>query len=408
MMRVSLLVSLLAASDPSVNAFVTRQQPVVRNTAFTRTTLHSTTSSTEEAVKDDVKTPRTKTLGLLTFDLDDTIYPLAPVIEEANAAFARAMDKYGFPNIAPTDINTCSIQIRTEIAVTDPERAAVLSHTEIRRLAIRKEMEKVMLNRKLKECAEDWATNVESLGPAVVGSARKWSSKAVSSSVVDAVLTAWEMERHHASERHLYSEVLPALKQIKQDHPGVIIGAVTDGKANPMFMTFTLAKSFDFCINWEDDQGGRRKFFQELSKVEGNAELSWIYNAAKDKGKEMADAAAAIKEAAGAGPSVPPIGSNDSVWIHAGDDLAYDVGGSAQCGAKTILVELADKYGQTARHRFDPDVKQPEWSVSSEEELMARSALNEAAKEFVDEKLEFWHLLPETVNKIVDEAGIDE
>jgi hypothetical protein len=123
---------------------------------------------------DDVKTPRVKTLGLLTFDLDDTIYPLDPVIREANAAFARAMARYGFPDIEPDDINTRSVQIRNEIAKTDPQRAAVLSHTEIRKLAIRKEMELVMLDRKLKECAIDWATNVESLGPAVVGSARKY------------------------------------------------------------------------------------------------------------------------------------------------------------------------------------------------------------------------------------------
>jgi hypothetical protein len=113
-------------------------------------------------------------LGLLTFDLDDTIYPLAPVIQEANAAFARAMERYGFPNIQPDDITVRSVQIRTEMAATDPERAATLSHTEIRKLAIRKEMELVMFERKLKECAVDWATNVESLGPAVVASARQY------------------------------------------------------------------------------------------------------------------------------------------------------------------------------------------------------------------------------------------
>lgn len=230
--------------------------------------------------------------------------------------------------------------------------------------------------------------------------------------MVEAVLTAWEMERHHASERHLYTEVLPALKQIKKDHPGVIIGAVTDGKANPMFMTFTLANYFDFCVNWEDDQGGRRKFFQELSKVEGNAELSWIYNATLEKGKELAEAAAAIVRDAGSETKTlalpPPIGTPDSIWIHVGDDLAYDVGGSAQCGAKTVLVELADKYGQTARHRFDASRQRPEWSVSSEEELKARAVMNEAAREFVDERLEYWHLLPEVINKIVDEAGKDE
>jgi len=71
-----------------------------------------------------------------------------------------------------------------------------------------------------------------------------WSNKAVSSEVIDAVLTAWEMERHHAAERHLYPEVIPALKQIKIDHPGVVIGAVTDGKANPMVRVWLLVLFF--------------------------------------------------------------------------------------------------------------------------------------------------------------------
>lgn len=164
---------LLAANSSFVASFavISRQSPsVVLVGSSSR--LQSTTSSAE-VVKQDVKTPRTKTLGLLTFDLDDTIYPLAPVIAEANAAFARAMAKYGFPDIDPDDINKRSIQIRNEMAQTDPEAASCLSHTETRKLAIRKEMEIVMLERKLEECAKDWATNVDSLGPAVVGSARK-------------------------------------------------------------------------------------------------------------------------------------------------------------------------------------------------------------------------------------------
>jgi FMN phosphatase YigB (HAD superfamily) len=234
----------------------------------------------------------------------------------------------------------------------------------------------------------------------------RWSRKAVSESVIDAVLRAWEMERHHAAERHLYEEVIPALEQIKQDHPDVVIGAVTDGKANPQHMTFTLGQYFDFCMNWEDDQRGRRKFFQELSKVEGKAELSWIYSAALERGKELAEAKAEIKIAAKGEDEtkILEIGK-DAVWIHVGDDLAYDVGGAAQMGAKTVLVELADKYGQTARHRWDKDREQPAWSVSSQKELDRRALMNEAAKEFVDEKLEFWHLLPEIINKILDDCS---
>jgi FMN phosphatase YigB (HAD superfamily) len=206
-------------------------------------------------------------------------------------------------------------------------------------------------------------------------------------------MNAWEMERHHAAERHLYQEVMDVLSQIKKEHPGVIIGAVTDGKANPAFMTFTLAKHFDFCVSWEDDQGARRKFFKELANVEGNAELKWIYKAALDKYQELASANAALKKGADEDPN--------KVWIHVGDDLAYDVGGAASCGAKTILVELADKYGQTARHRFDDTKEQPSWSVTTKEELKKRFVMNEAAREFVNAKISFLTRLPEAIDDIL-------
>jgi hypothetical protein len=235
----------------------------------------------------------------------------------------------------------------------------------------------------------------------------RWARTAVSPSIVKAVLTAWEMERHHAAERHLYPEVLDVLSQIKEEHPDVIIGAVTDGRANPMFMTFTLAPFFDFCMSWEDDQGGRSKFFTELSSVEGNAELSWIYNAAYEKYEQLRSAKDAIEAEGPHGKgsmsdSSVTTSSEDRVWIHVGDDLAYDVGGSALCGAKTILVELADKYKQTARHRFDGSRPQPTWSTSSWEELEKRRVMNEAALPMVDQKIAFYGQLPEAINTILE------
>jgi hypothetical protein len=125
----------------------------------------------ETSDKFNNRLPVKTTLGLLTFDLDDTIYPLDKVIEEANRAFARAMETYGFSGIQPHDINRRSMKIREEM---DPQAAMVLTHTELRKRAIRAEMEDVMLRRKLEETAEDWATNVESLGKIVVDNAKKY------------------------------------------------------------------------------------------------------------------------------------------------------------------------------------------------------------------------------------------
>lgn len=231
--------------------------------------------------------------------------------------------------------------------------------------------------------------------------ANRWAKGAVSESVVQAVMNAWEMERHHAAERHLYPEIVDVLEQIKQEHPDVIIGAVTDGKANPVLMTFTLAKYFDFCASWEDDQGGRQNFFKELGSVEGKAELKWIYQTALEKYQELASANAALQKTVSSDPN--------KVWIHVGDDLAYDVGGASSCGAKTILVELADKYGQTARHRFDDSREQPSWSTTLSDELRARKRMNESAKKYVDAKISFMTRLPEAINDILleDNASSD-
>mmetsp|Transcript_14431 Transcript_14431/g.26125 ORF Transcript_14431/g.26125 Transcript_14431/m.26125 type:complete len:255 (-) Transcript_14431:80-844(-) len=239
-----------------------------------------------------------------------------------------------------------------------------------------------------------------SLSP-IISMCFRWAKNAVSPSVVQAVHTAWEMERYHAAERNLYPEVIDVLKQIKEDHPNVIIGAVTDGKANPMLMTFTLAPYFDFCMSWEDDQGARRKFFKELASASSNAELTWIYDAAKEKYRILAEAVADIDAAR---KNKEPLKYEDAVWIHVGDDLAYDVGGSTSCGAKTIYLELDEKYGQTARTRFDGR-EQPSWSTSSEEEIEKRRIMNEQALEYVDAKISFLTRLPEAINDILEQEN---
>ena len=374
-------------------------------------------TSTDSTMLEATPAPQTaaKTLTLLTFDLDDTLYPIAPVIEEANVAFAKAMERFGFGTISPSDIDQACKDIRSEA----DQDGSFYTHTQVREMAIRREMERVVFERKLQETADDWATQVSDLADLVTRNAKKWAHAAVSDSIVNAVLTAWEMERHHAAERNLYPEVVDVLKQIKEDHPDVIIGAVTDGKANPMFMTFTLGPYFDFCTSWEDDQGGRSQFFQELDSVDGRAQLTWIYNFAFEKYKQLASAKVALKNIA-ADPTQQLANNNDedqdalsvwndnSVWIHAGDDLFYDVGGSASCGAKTIYVDLADRYGQTARDRFVDLDNQPAWSTSTRKELETRKIRNEESISQVDETINFLTLLPEAIDRILHKTDSND
>ena len=355
------------------------------------------------------KNEERQTLGLLTFDLDDTLYPIAVVEEEANKAFVKAMATYGFENLKPNDIVETAQKIRDEMNEVDPASAAALTHSELRLLAIRREMEKCTVERKLQACAEDWATTVTALSPLVVENAKKWAAEGVNENVVRAVSTAWEMERHHSAERHLYPEVIDVLKQIKREHPTAIVGAVTDGRSNPLFMTFTLAPFFDFRCSWEDDQAKRREFFQKLEGTQGIQQLSWIYDEARYYYSVLKKAADGMKSTVRSteAPLSYPETYDDRAWIHVGDDLAFDVGGSAACGAKTIYCELEDtRYGQTARHRYDVDAsKLPSWSTTPEKELKARNEMAKAAEEKVDVRLKYLSLLPDAINDILQASA---
>jgi len=335
--------------------------------------------------------------------LDDTLYPIATVVEDANAAFVTAMERFGFEGVNAFDIVNTGKLVREELHATDPEKAVGLTHTEIREMAIRREMERIILDRKLKQCADDWATPVSSLSDIVKKPAQQWAKAAVSESVVQQVLTAWEMERHHSGERHVFPGVIDALKKIKEEHPNVIVGAVTDGRANPLLMTFTLAPYFDFCMSWEDEQGGRQQFFRDLNDVECTPELTWIYDAARHKYAMLKEAQCAISAAKSEDiePLVWPDSYDDLAWIHVGDDLAFDVGGSAACGAKPILVELPMSAGQTARLRFDATSEQPAWSTTSKSELEKRVRMNEAARDLVSVEINTMERLPIAINEIL-------
>lgn len=406
-MKVSVTVLKLFALASVTDAFLPSNQNHRQIVSTSTSQLFSDTSVSEASTESSKS--GVKSLGLLTFDLDDTLYPIAQIVQDANDAFVKAMERYGFEGVDAFDIVKTGKEVREELSKVDPEKAAGLTHTEKREMAIRKEMEKIILKRKLKECAEDWATPVEDLSPIVRKPAEQWAKGAVSESVVQQVLTAWEMERHHSAERSIFPGVIDALKKIKEEHPDVIIGAVTDGRANPQLMTFTLAPYFDFCMSWEDEQGDRRKFFQELNEVEGTPDLTWIYDAARHKYAILKEAQHKINAAMGPvggdaviEPKVWPDSYDDLAWIHVGDDLAFDVGGSSECGAKTVLVTLPKSMGQTAPFRFDTSIEQPAWATTSKAELESRILMNEAARDKVNVEINTMERLPIAINQILE------
>jgi len=147
------------------NAFITPKPFPARS--FTRKL--STATNDVETESSIAPTPQ-KTLGLITFDLDDTLFPLKAVIDEANAAFVQAMDRFGYEGINASDIVEVGRKIRQELP---PGEAAALSHTDIRNLAIRRVMEEITFHRKLEAMAEDFSTDVENLSKIVIEPARR-------------------------------------------------------------------------------------------------------------------------------------------------------------------------------------------------------------------------------------------
>jgi hypothetical protein len=94
------------------------------------------------------------------------------------------MSNFGYVGIQPSDIVAAGKQIRADVArnspvaatkdnAADPLRPTTVNHKEIRMAAIRKEMEGFILKTKLKQTAQDWATDVEDLTAPVRKSAEK-------------------------------------------------------------------------------------------------------------------------------------------------------------------------------------------------------------------------------------------
>ena len=193
---------------------------------------------------------------------------------------------------------------------------------------------------------------------------------------------------------------MSAIRLVRESHPNVVIGAVTDGKANPSKMAFTLGPYFDFAVSWEDDASGRDGFFRELRDANGHADLKWIYRTAYDRYANIVE---------GRGMSRPRPSSEDRVdddapaWIHVGDDLAYDVGGSASCGADTILLDLDGDYRQSAKTRFlwGAEAVMPSWNTASGEEIARRREMNDAAEAMVDKRVSRLSMLPDAIDEIL-------
>ena len=281
----------------------------------------------------------TLNVDLITFDLDDTIFPVGPVVADANKALFRHLESLG-----------CKTTQEEYIKATKDIRKALagkaITYTELRKRAIRSVLKKHL------------------------------SEDDISDSTVYGSYDVWEEHRHISAETHLYPDTVPMLKQLKMNHPDAIIGAITNGKGSPLKMD-SIRQFFDFCVSGEDDD-----VFPLRKPDEG------IYKVALERFRTLSQKRKDIA-----------MDGTKPFWIHIGDDLSNDVGASAKCGAKSIWVDLGDEYNQTASKR-DPSQEQPAWSTATKEELEIRILMNEEAQQYVSERVTCLENLPLVIERM--------
>lgn len=256
-----LLLVVLVLGASVTEAFVSRAQP--------------SNSKTILSLAADAELKETPKLALLTFDLDDTLFPIGPVVEDANDAMIRAMHRLGFTKSTNKNVLKHTTAIRKSIKYP-------ITYTSLRMRAIQTELESHLPKK-----------------------------QSVDPSVVKHCFDAWLNERHASAERNLFPGAIEMLESVKEQHPTACIAAITNGRGDPKDMD-SISHFFDFCVSGEDDG-----VFPERKPQRG------IYKASLARYEER----------------YPDSIGDGRIWCHVGDCLANDVGASVDCGARGVWME---------------------------------------------------------------------
>jgi FMN phosphatase YigB (HAD superfamily) len=281
-------------------------------------------------------------LGLLSFDLDDTLFHTGKVVRAANDVMIEAMQERGCEELALPEYLDTTRSVRKALS-------APITYRVLRELAIRTSFEQ-------SKVFQSAGKNVDAY--------------------VQDCYKVWEKERHLAAERFIFEDAVRTLEQLRSLYPDACFAAITNGAGNPLMMPNTLAPFFDFRVSGEDpDVFPNRK------------PHAYIYEYSLEKYQQLS-------------------GSNSKgTWCHVGDCLANDVGASAACGAKAIWMCLSDDDDTAAARLLDPKVY-PEWSTASKEEIEKRIREVEAGMSKVTAKIGTLSELPDALADILTGATV--
>ena len=304
--------------------------------SFRRDRSRTTYTARLSSVDTDMHRPR---LALLTFDLDDTLFPINRVIQDANDAMLKAMHRLGYTRATNKKIMRHATVIRKHVKTP-------ITYTSLRMRAIHAELESFVEK-----------------------------SESVDSSVVKHCFDVWLDERHKSAERNLFPGTVEMLESISVQHPYACIGAITNGRGSPIYMT-SISHFFDFCVSGEDDD-----VFPQQKPQRG------IYEASLAKYTER---------------HPHPISDSEYIWCHVGDCLVNDIGGSTRCGAYGIWMDSDHEESSTSQLSSH---KQPSWSTASNRTIRNRQRLSRSAKDKVSAKITKLSELPNAIDYVLEKVA---
>ena len=221
-------------------------------------------------------------MRLLTFDLDDTLFPCGRVVQRANAALSSRLEALGATSV-PDNFQDAIREVRQAHAAADGEP---LTYSELRCRAI-----------------------AELLGTS--------SSPAL----VDKCFDTWLDARQAEADAMLFDGVVEALTSVRQQHPQCIVGAVTNGRGDPREMR-RLEGLFDFCVSGEDAD-----VWPERKPSPAIYEHALRRAASSSRGVPFAE-------------PLSDVALLRQAWVHVGDCLVNDVEASKRAGASTVWFDV--------------------------------------------------------------------
>ncbi|ACO66860.1 predicted protein [Micromonas commoda] len=234
--------------------------------------------------------PRGSEVEVITFDLDDTLWPTTPVVMAANQAFVDFCQERipGFPDCAGVNEYMKAIRKeREERSVKLGERHVPLSFAALRiaggfRAAIELGV------------PEPDAIGVVSRGYHI----------------------AWIPTRGVAAREHLFDGVVAMLEQLRSTYPNACVGTITNGLGSAAGAG--LGDFFDFEISADAMMDEMMVHGDDARKP-----AAFPFELAGKMAREMRD-----------------FSGNPNAWVHVGDDLINDCEAAKTHGPfKTVLVE---------------------------------------------------------------------